>query len=118
MYSIIWDSDLILRCRSRAKGYTFFMLNSAENEIHITHKQLDVFLLLLFFYVFKINIVVQVKTRFWRVHTIYVLDKEKYKIMLVPLQPIVSPILKWGVRRFTSHGHVYMIIFRFGHIHI
>ena len=25
-------------CRSRAKGYKFFMLNSAEHEIQITHK--------------------------------------------------------------------------------
>ena len=72
----------------------------------------------MFFYVFKIYIVVQVKTWFWRVHTIYVLDKEKYKIILVPLQPIVLLILKWGVRGSTSHGHVYMITFRFGHIHI
>ena len=26
-------------------------------------------------------------------------------------------ILKWEVRGSTSHGHVYMITFRFGHIH-
>ena len=32
--------------------------------------------------------------------------------MLAPLQPIVLLI----VRGSTSHGHVYMIIFRFGHI--
>ena len=38
--------------------------------------------------------------------------------MLAPLQPIVLLILKWGVRRYTSHGHVYMITFRFGHIYI
>ena len=76
------------------------------------------FFFVFLFYVFKIYIVVQVKTRFWRVHTIYVLDKEKYKIMLVPLQPIVLLILKWGVRGSTSIGHVYMITFRFGHIHI
>ena len=38
--------------------------------------------------------------------------------MLAPLQPIVLPILKWDVRGSTSHGHVYMITFRFGHIHI
>ena len=40
LYSIIWDSDLIFKmthCRSRAKGYKFFMLNSAEHEIQITH---------------------------------------------------------------------------------
>ena len=38
--------------------------------------------------------------------------------MLTPLQPIVLLILKWGVRGSTSHGHVYMITFRFGHIYI
>ena len=43
LYSIIRDSDLIYifkmkYCRSRAKGYNFFMLNSAEHEIQITHK--------------------------------------------------------------------------------
>ena len=70
----------------------------------------------------------QVKTRFWRVHTIYVLDKKKKKkkkIMLAPLQPIVLLILKWDVGGAgglhpgsTSQGHAYMITFRFGHIHI
>ena len=70
------------------------------------------------FFLLKFYIVVQVKTRFWRVHTIYVLDKKKKKIMLNPLQPIVLLILKWGVRGSTSHGHVYMITFRFGHIYI
>ena len=43
LYSIIRDSNLIYifkmkHCRSRAKGYAFFMLNSAEHEIQITHK--------------------------------------------------------------------------------
>ena len=38
--------------------------------------------------------------------------------MLASLQPIVLLILKWGVRGSTSHGHVYMITFRFGHIYI
>ena len=43
LYSIIRDSDLIYiskmkHCRSRTKGYTFFMLNSAEHEIQITPK--------------------------------------------------------------------------------
>ena len=42
LYSIIRDSDLIYipkmkHCRSRAKGYKFFMLNSAEHKIQITH---------------------------------------------------------------------------------
>ena len=59
----------------------------------------------------------QVKTRFWRVHTIYVLDKKK-KIMLADLQPIVLIILKWGVSGSTSNGHVYMITFRFGQSYI
>ena len=76
------------------------------------------FFFLFFFFFFLIYIVVQVKPRFWRVHTIYVLDKEKYKIMLVPLQPIVLLILTWGVGGSTSHGHVYMITFRFVHVHI
>ena len=66
----------------------------------------------------KLYIVVHVKTRFWRVHTIYVLDKKKIIIMLAPLQPIVLLILKWDVRGSTSHGHVYMINIRFGHVHI
>ena len=43
LYNIIRDSALIYifkmkHCLSRAKGYKFLMLNSAEHEIQITHK--------------------------------------------------------------------------------
>ena len=71
-----------------------------------------------YFFWLKIYIVVQVKTRFWRVYTSYVLDKKKTENNVNPLQPIVLLILKWGVRGSSSYGHVYMITFRFGHIHI
>ena len=95
-------------CRSRAKGYKFFMLNSAEKEIQITHEKLD----FLFDFLAKIYIAVQVKTRFWRVHTIYVLDKKR-KIMLAPLQPIVLLILKCDVRGSTSHDNFQIWSYRY-----
>ena len=79
-------------------------------------------LLLLLFccccFLLKIYIVVQVKTRLWRVHTIYVLDIKKIENNVSPLTTYSFTNFKVGVRGATSHGHVYMITFRFGHIYI
>ena len=60
----------------------------------------------------------QVKTRLWRVQKIYVLDKKKIENNVSPLTTYSFTNFKVGVRGSTSHGHVYMITFRFGHIYI
>ena len=60
----------------------------------------------------------QVKTRFWRVHTICVLDKKKLENNVSPLTAYSFTNFKVGRKGSTSHGHVYMITLRFGHKYI
>ena len=79
MYSIIWDSDLIQdETVSEQSQRLFFLINfSCSTQLNTKFKSLINNSIVLFTFFAKIYIVVHVKTQFWRVHTICVLDIKK-----------------------------------------